>query len=276
MIYPSNTRAIQLNAEGLDNNPFIAWANLAKGKTYSGTTTLADGSAANAFAGTTYDYWMPDVSGATATLIVDMGAATACDFAALAAHNLKDWGATVALAHSPDNSTYTDCGVGTVTPGDNGPVVFRFGSTSRRYWRWTFGGLTAGDDIAVGVAFLGAETVIPRRFYQGFSPVITPTEVQLQSNVSVGGNLLGSTVIGTGSVVSATVNNVDPVFIRGAAFLDFMAKFNRGQPFFFGWRPVKYPGDVHYCWRDGAVIRPTNSGPRDLMSFALECRAYDG
>jgi hypothetical protein len=100
--------------------------------------------------------------------------------------------------------------------------------------------------------------------YQGFSPVIVPTEVQLQSNVSVGGNLMGSSVVMEGSTLTAELRNVDPAFIRGAAFKDFMQSFNRGKPFYFSWRPTKYPEDVHYCWRDGAVIRPDNAGPRDF------------
>jgi hypothetical protein len=205
---------------------------------------------------------------------VDFGSATSISFAALAAHNAGTLDATVAIQHSPDNVTWT--AADDDTPADDTPIAFRFVAISRRYWRFTFNGLTAGDPLAIGVAFLGNETIIPRRFYQGFSPIITSTEVALQSNVSVGGNLLGSTVVGTGSTFSATVGNVDATFVRGADFVAFMTAFGRGSPFFFGWRPAKYPQDLHYAWRDGDVIRPENSGPRDLMSFSINARAYDG
>ena len=275
MIYTSAARAIELVNRGELNNPFMAWNNAAKGKTYTGTTTLADGARANAFFGTTYDYWRPDVTGAIASLVIDMGVAVACDFAGIAAHNLDDFGATVTVEHSPDGTTWTDCGTGAVA-SDEGPVCVRFAQVARRYWRVRAGGLTAGDDIAVGVIYIGAEMILPRRFYQGFSPVITQTEVQLQSNVSVGGNLLGSTVVATGSTLSAELKNIDPAFIRGADFKGFMQSFARGTPFFFGWRPHKYPQDVHFCWREGGVIRPTNEGPRDLMAFMMDCRVYDG
>ena len=270
----NTTAARTTELAGQTNNPFVAWNNLAKGKTYGGTATLADGPAANAFSGTTYDYWLPDVTGTSAILSIDLGTATSLTFAALAAHNAGTLGATVAIQHSADNVSWAS--VDDEVPTNDAPIAFRFVAISRRYWRFTFNGLTAADPLAVGVAFLGNETIIPRRFYQGFSPVITSTEIALQSNVSVGGNLLGSTVVGTGSTFSATVNNVDATFIRGTAFVDFMTQFGRGKPFFFGWRPAKYPQDIHYAWRDGDVIRPDNSGPRDLMSFSINARAYDG
>jgi hypothetical protein len=148
--------------------------------------------------------------------------------------------------------------------------------TAARYWRFRFTSLTAGDLLSVGVAFMGSEIVIPRRFYQGFSPVLTPTEVELQSNVSVGANLMGSSIVDRGSTVSASFANIPATFIRGTDWLAFQRAFGEGKGFFFGWRPSKYPADVHYCWREGAVIRPTNSGPRDLMSFEFAARAYNG
>ena len=46
----NTTAARTTELAGLTNNPFVAWNNLAKGKTYGGTTNLPDGAAANAFA----------------------------------------------------------------------------------------------------------------------------------------------------------------------------------------------------------------------------------
>jgi hypothetical protein len=131
-------------------------------------------------------------------------------------------------------------------------------------------------NVSVGVCFFGSDLVFPRRFYQGFAPPIWATEVQLQSNVSVGGNLIGTSVVAKGSTMSFTVNNVDPEFIRGVRFPFFAKSFNEGAPFFMAWRPKKYDGDLYYCWRDGGTLRPTNSGPRDLMSVELSCRVYEG
>jgi hypothetical protein len=275
MIYTTTPRAAALLASGEENNPFLAWDNLLASATLSGTAVLTDGARANAVAGTTYDFWLPDVTSSTAIFSADLGTSTALTFAAVVGHNVHDLAGTVRVQSSPDNTTWTDVS-DLATPGDGSPIVLRWVSASARYWRFVFGGLTSGDDLYAAALFMGRETIIPRRLYQGFSPVIVPTEVQLQSNVSVGGNLMGSSVVMEGSTLTADLRNVDPAFIRGAAFKDFMQSFNRGKPFYFSWRPTKYPEDVHYCWRDGAVIRPDNAGPRDFMAFSINARAYDG
>ena len=256
------------------NNPFVAWKNLGAAATLGGTTVLTGGERANAVSGSTYDKWRPDVSTTEAILSFDFGTATSISFAALAAHNVYSHAATVAVERSSDGATWVDGGAGSITPTDNNVMAWRMVAQSYRYWRFKFTGLTASDALSVGVAFLGNDLVIPRRFYQGFSPVITPTEVQLQSNVSVGNELLGSSVIGSGSTLSAQIGNIEPSFIRGADWIAFQRAFGTGAGFFFGWRPAKYPQDVYYCARSGGVIRPDNSGPRDLMSVAIEARVY--
>lgn len=275
MIYTEAGRLIELRGDGLENNPFLAWVNLGKSAALSGTAVLTGGERANAVSGSTYDKWRPNVTGATADLVFDFGSAAQVTFAALAAHNLASLGASVALQRSADGSTWVDAGCGTVTPTDDNPLAMRMlGRVAARYWRLLFSGLTAGDALAVGVAFLGQEAIIPRRIYQGFAPVLTPTEVELQSNVSAGGELLGSSVVLRGSTVSASVAYVPEAWVRGADWLAFQRAFNEGLPFFFAWRPTKHAGDLHYCARASGVIRPTNSGPRDLMQIDFEARVY--
>lgn len=258
------------------NHPFFAWENLAASATLSGTTTLTGGAASNAVNGNTHSYWLPDISGTSARFIVDLGSATSITFAAVAAHNLSSFsGAYCQVRRSSDNVSYSDAGANTITPTDNSPMAFRMSGQTYRYWEFNFANLTAGDDLAVGVAFFGNDLVMPRPFYQGFSPILTPTEVELQSNVSVGGNYLGSSVIKRGSTLSAEWNNLSATFVRGTSWLAFQRHFNDGLPFFFGWRPAKYPQDIHYAWRQGGTIRPNNSGPKDWMNLGIDARVYE-
>jgi hypothetical protein len=272
MIKNSTARDIELVNQRVQNNPFVAWLNLGATATLGGTAVLAGGERANAVTGSTYDKWRPNVTGTTAALSFDFGTSRAIGFAAIAAHNAETHAATVELQTSPDNSAWTTVESAVAFAG---VMAFRV-TGSARYWRFNFTGLTASDALSVGVAFMGLELIIPRRLYQGFAPIITPTEVQLQSNVSVGGELLGSSVITRGSTLSANITLVPPAFIRGADFKAFQTAFGEGKGFFFAWRPAKYPEDVHYCWRDGAVIRPDNSGPLDFMSLSINARAYNG
>lgn len=273
-IETTDARDIELANYGYQNNPFVAWDNLGASATLGGTSVLTGGDRANAVTGSTYDKWRPDVTTTSANLSFDFGSAISVPFAAIAAHNAFDHGATVALQRSTDNAAWTT--VVSNTPTDNKPLAFRLATSdgSYRYWRFLFSGLTAGDLLSVGIAFMGEELVIPRRFYQGFAPVLTPTEVQLQSNVSVGAHLLGSSVISRGSTIAADISNIVPTFIRSAEWLDFQTSFGEGRGFFFAWRPMKYTGDIHYCAREGAVIRPENSGPRDLMNIKFSARVY--
>jgi len=274
MIETTDARDIELANSGYQNNPFVAWSNLGAAATLGGTAVLSGGDRANAVTGSTYDKWRPNVTTTEAALSFDFGTATAITFAAVASHNAFTFGATVALQHSADGTTWATALSN--TPADNKPIAFRLSTSDGpfRYWRFLFSGLTAGDLLTVGVAFMGADLVIPRRFYQGFSPVLTPTEVQLQSNVSVGAHLLGSSMISRGSTISAEISNVDPAFIRSADWLAFQTAFGEGRGFFFAWRPLTYAGDLHYCARDGGVIRPENTGPRDFMNIKFAARVY--
>jgi len=276
MIYTETDRTTALTTAGELNNPFVAWDNLMVGATLGGAPTLTGGEGANAVTGSTYDKWRPDITTTSCNLDVDLGVATVVSFAAIAAHNVFTLGATFVMQNSSDGISYSNAGITAVTPTDDKPIAFRLSTTATayRYWRFRFTGLTAGDLLSVGVAFLGNDLIIPRRLYQGFAPVLTPTEVQLQSNVSVGGHLLGSSVISRGATLAADISNIEPSFIRGASWLDFQASFGEGKGFFFAWRPTKYPEDIHYCAREGGVIRPENTGPRDLMNIKFSARVY--
>lgn len=272
MITVTDARLIQLADQGMINNPFVAWQNLGAAATLGGTAVIAGGERANAVTGSTYDKWRPDVTTTSASLSFDFGTATAVGFAAIAAHNAADYADTVALQISSNGTTWAAVSSATAVAGI---MAWRV-TVSARYWRFLFNGLTAGNPLSVGVAFMGPEIIIPSRIYQGFSPVITPTEVQLQSNVSVGAHLLGSSVISQGSKLSADFQHVPAAFVRGDEWMAFQSAFGRGKPFFFAWRPDKYAQDVHYCWRDGGVIRPDNTGPRDFMGLSLAARVYNG
>jgi hypothetical protein len=272
----SAARAIQLASDGYENNPFVACGNLGRTATLSGTTPVDGGERANAVTESTYDKWRAIENGSGgATLQFDFGTATAIQFAALVAHNVGTLGAAVAVQYSSDALSWTSP-ITAVSPDDDTPIAWRFAvGTSSRYWRFLFSDIPSGEEIKAGIAFLGNEIIIPTRLYQGFAPVLTPTEVQLQSNVSIGGELLGSSVISRGSSLSADITLVPAEFIRSTDWLAFQRSFGEGKGFFFGWRPDKYPQDIHYCWRSGDVIRPSNTGPRDYMGINFAARVHE-
>ena len=268
-----STKAAALATAGTTNNPIVLWESL------SGTLTTGVGteveSATLSATGTTYDPWIATpTGGGITTLQMVFASAQSLNAVAIAAHNVGTIGATVRVQYSTNSgSSWTETEAGNISPSDDQAILFYFDEVSADYWRIRV--TNAGsNNVEIGVAYWGTVMTIPRRFYQGYTPPITPTNVMLQSNVSQGGNLLGAAVTRKGSSASATVQNVDPTFIRGTDFKGFMNHFNNGNGSFWAWRPTKY-GDLFYCWRDGNTIAPTNSGPRDLMSFDMNMRFYD-
>lgn len=268
-------RASQLAISGEENNPVFLWKNLATVSNVSSTVGIIPGSSASsAVTGSTYDRALFNVTASSADLVVDLGSSQSVGCAAIAAHNIADLGATVRIQYSNDNATWFDAGAGVVVPTDNQAIMFRWASSSHRYWRVFIGSLTPSDVPSIGVFVLGHELIMPTRIYQGYTPPITSTMSELQSNVSEGANLLGSATVRKGSEASASFEYLTDTFVRGSDWTDFQAHFNDGGGTFWAWRPTKY-GDLFYGWRSGSPVVPTNSGPKAYMSVDVGMRLYD-
>lgn len=267
------TQATTLSNAGTSNNPIFAWDNKAIGATITTETGTQLATGNYTVTGTTFDSW-----GATpATNVVDLQyvltSSQAISCVAIAAHNLADISATIKPQYSTNSGVaWNDTDAAAVTPTDNQAILFYFDSDTADYWRLHITGATG--DAYIAVVFIGNVLTIPQRIYQGYTPPLTPTYVDLQSNVSEGGHLLGSSVVRSGSSAQASLTYLTPAFIRSSAWLDFQVHFNAGKGQFWAWRPTKY-GDCHYAWRLGSPLVPANSGPKDYMSVELEMRLYD-
>lgn len=274
MIHATDERLGDLALSGVANHPFVAWDNLLRRATLSGSAVSADGARENAATWSTYDRWRPAGTGAQEIVALIGEDEAPVTFLAFAAHNLAAIGATVQWSYNtaPTGGTWVD--LGPAEAADDGVMAWRIMPVEARRWRLTVN-VPAGKAANVGVIFIGAETILPMPIYQGLAPRIVPTEVDLDSNVSEGGNLLGTAVVRAGSTLSVNLTLLRAEFVRGE-FVPFMDWFNRGRGVFFAWRPMKYPEDIHYGWRNGNVIRPENSGPRDYMSAGIEMRVFDG
>jgi hypothetical protein len=268
------TLATTLTNNGTSNNPVVAYDNAADDGTLSTAVGTEVEAASNAGTYTTYDPWIATPDTGTAVLRLVLPSAQTLNFIAIAAHNLGALGATVEAQFSTNSgSTWQDCGAGSVSPADDQAIAFYFTGVSADYWRIRV--TNAGStDVEIGVALFSTAITIEQRIYQGYSPPITPTMVMLQSNVSEGNHLLGAAVIRKGSTAEAELTHIDPATLRGAEWKGFQSHFNDGRGFFWAWRPTKY-GDLFYGWRQGGEIRPTNSGPKEYMSFSMSMRLYD-
>jgi len=260
------SRASALVSAGTVNNPFVTGAiDTGTASTTVGTQVLA---AANAVSGSTYDPWVVTPATGAATWQYVFDAAQVVSFIGIAAHNVTS---AVTVAYSTNSGgAWTD--VGTITPTDDTAMGFRFDPVSADYWRVSIAG--ASGDQSIGVIWIGSEIIIPQRIYQGYTPILTPTIVDLNTNVTEGAQLVSTAYIERGSNIAAQFDHIPDAFIRSATWLAFQRRWNRGEGAFWAWRPGKY-GDLHYVWRGaGSIVQPTNSGPRALMSFGMQGRAY--
>lgn len=263
-------------AAGTENNPLILWDDLFAGAvaTTDVGTEQADGTAANAATGATYDYWSALEDAGSVAWAVDIGGAVSIDCVGLAAHNIGTLGGTVVIQHSSDGVAWSNTDALALSPADDAAILVCFTLTAARYWRVLVTGLTGGDLVSVGVIMGGMVTTMPRRIYQGYAPPLTPTRVSVTPNISQGGHLLGVSVERRGSSATAAFANLPDTFLRGSEWLGFQARANDGNGFFWAWRPTKY-GDVFFAWAV-APIMPTNAGPKALMSVEIAMGFYDG
>lgn len=268
-IITSTARESALATSGLENNPFVTGAIAA------GTATTTVGTeveaAANAVSGSTYDPWVstPDGAGNVRWQYV-FNTAQTITFVGIAAHNITT---LTTIQYSLDSGA-TWLSVGSFTPSEDVAMGFRFAAVSATHWRVAVN--NAVGDVSIGVIWLGQEIIIPQRIYQGYAPVLTPTIVDLNTNVTEGAQLVSTAYIERGSNISAQLDHIPEAFIRGDTWLAWQERWNRGEGSFWAWRPSKY-GDLQYAWRGaGSIVQPVNSGPRALMSFGIQGRAYHG
>ena len=276
MLHITDDRRDDLDAAagGRNDNPLLASDNLMRRATLTSDPVAADGAPENAATWTTYDRWRPAGTGAQQIAALISSDEAPVTFLALAAHNLAAIGATVQWAYNlaETGGAWVDMAA---IPAEAGVMAWRFMPVAARRWRLTVD-VPAGKAAHVGCIFIGAETIVPTRIYAGFAPRIRSTEIDLDSNISEGGNLLGTAVVRVGSTLSMDFQYLPEGFARGQAFGDFIDWFNLGRGFYVAWRPAKYPQDIHYGWRNGSVLRPQNAGPLDFMSSAITMRLFDG
>lgn len=266
-----------LTALGEENNPMVAWSNSVADSTIATTvgTEGADGPAANLAYPSTYDQWSVTANGTgDAAVQFTFTAPVSLTCIAIAAHSLSDAGFTVDAQYSTDGGMTWFSVVTDVTPADNQAIMWHFAATLAADWQIILSGAAAGAVATIGAAFLGVVTVIERSIYQGYTPPITQTRVELQPNMSEGGHFVGSSTIRKGSGGSVSLRNISATTIRAADWVGFQRHFNGGTPFFWAWRPEKY-GDLFYAKRAGNPIAPTNSGPTDHMSAKMDMDFYD-
>ena len=249
------------------DNGVIAWRDLFQGGAVTASSETSDGSVLNATDGTTNDYWVPSSMPAWTSVVYP--SAQAADYLGIAAHTCGSRQITV-ICEALVDSAWIE--IASVLPADDSPLMLLFNETYAASWRVRFEGQVVP---AIGVMMLGMSLTLPLRIYGGHTPITLGKTVELMTNISLGGHLVGTTIRRTGAETEIALRHLPPAWVR-SEFADFQEHFNTGRGFFYAWRPMTFPKEIGYCWRRGDEIRPVNMGVRDLMECNLSVKAHIG
>ncbi len=247
--------------------PLIGYENFFSTGVVSATGgSVAGNEIANAYSGTTYDYWSPLTLTGTHTITVDLGSPADVTYFALTA---ATWDSavpfTVNLQYSNDNFSgdINDATANTIIP-DRSPFMESFSVINSRYWRIRF--IPSGVptvSLKVAAASVGPQFDLLRAYSVGSSIPTDSITDKIINQVSNGGEFLGRSVIRQAVSAEIMVTFRDIAFHRGVWRTFIEAALT--QPFWFSWN-ADFPDDVIYAWMVGNPSPPTWDTNRTLSA----------
>ena len=239
------------------NNPAILYRNFFRLGDTDASSEVDPNFRENAYDGLTWDFWEPE--SLPATLEVELPSPRDGDGAGITFSRQQPEGITVEWQYwdGSDWETVADYN----TAARVSMALFEEVEAAR--WRVRLSG--SGDPPKVADVTIGNTLRLERRIYQGFTPNKFAIATEYAVNRSRNGQRLGATVVREGITNSVTVDNLSGDWVH-ENMPPLIEHIRRTLPVYFAWRPLDFPDDVIFCWGDGDV-RPTNTGPRDLMSF---------
>lgn len=271
MLHTDFLRESQLASGNRRNRPVFAYENLISDAALTGGNAQEGSPRGNLRTPSTYDRYRQAADSAAATIVATFSQPREVALMAVSGHSLNGMCASIQLSYHDGTAWVDGPEIGDLSPASIGS---RIAPAMTDRVRLILNGVKAG--ASVGVWFAGAELVSPQSFHSGYAPRIVAHNVELQSNVSEGGNLLGSATVRTGSSASFDLTHLYPEFVRGEAFKGLLRHHNAGRGYFMGWRPGRYPEDFHYVWRQGAAVVPKMMGLRAFMQASFNLRVFDG
>lgn len=223
------------NIENIDN-PRICFDRHTA--TATATSTASGSSAAWLVDGETWTVWEGGGTSQTVTLTF---ASAVTGYAALAAHNLGSTGATVTCQAGLTT-------VGSISPDDDGAIVFLFGNTTVTSVTFTISGGSAAPQIAVAQA--GEVLEFPRLSTFVGLPISESQQVRYRHQQSIRGDVLGRAVEGADLRFDLQIDYLPETFRTAAGDITwsgFKTHLEATGPFFVMSKPSSYPDDVAYA-----------------------------
>lgn len=150
-------------------------------------------------------------------------------------------------------------------PSDNAALILRFVA------QYAFGvrvKLSAGSAPAqAAVMYAGKILSSTQRVYVGHSPITLNRRIEIVNGMSENGNYLGRIITGSNLTSSISLTHFKPDWYR--EYFDPFIVAAQTTPFFFSWRPLKYPNETAFAWLTNNP-QPSNMLSNGMMQIDLE------
>jgi len=245
----------------------IAYNNLFtdSSATVTASSAATNFDAANAYDWWLYDAWKPSATG-PATFEVSFASNQACDYFGIVGHTLGTDGHPYSFEYW-DGSAWQV--VQAATPSNDNIIFGVFTQQNRTKYRFNFN-VPAGQTLGqIAQLMCGARLDLPYGMQPGFPIPNMTYNYNVQNQESIGGLLLGSTLIAKGEKFEIAQPGVlDPTYVRSTLkpFLDHAIE----KPFLFCWDTTNYINETVYAHIDGPPPPPTHESGLH-MTFKLPC-----
>lgn len=127
--------------------------------------------------------------------------------------------------------------------------------------------------IEVGVISIGKSIALPRNIYVGHTPITYGRNPKSRFVTSDNGNFLGQSTEGITLESAVDMDNIPQGYYDDILFPYFQLPAET-TPFFWAWRPEKYPDQVGYCWIPGGRVQMKNSKANGFRSMSFNMNGY--
>ena len=196
-------------------------------------------------------------------ITLDTDAQLPIDSVGIAKHNFGSNGNAISI--EADDGGGFDVLIAPFTPDDDSPLLIRFNPVYVQSIRVKIA--VGAEEPEAAVLYIGSALILPRKIYQGHTPINFGRRRKTVVGKSESGNYLGSIITTEWRETRQSLTLIEPAYYR--EHIDPFIEACGDTPFFFGWRPESYPGDLGYAWMTNEPM-PRNATGHGLIEIELQ------
>lgn len=267
-VYVSSSFVLVGDEAGLSlDHPVIGWDNIVTTTNIATTSDLTGYPRTNLANPATHLKWKA-VTTDDYYISVLFNGRTDIDYVGIAKHNFGSAGIAVSLGYNIGSPAVWHEVVAEYIPANDEPILLRFKQpVDSAYIQIKLRSVAGSAPAEAAVVYVGKLLVLPRKIYQGLTPINYGRVARATNGKSESGNFLGRIVTQEFVQTKIPLSLISPDYYRD--HIDAFLNACQEVPFFFSWRPQSYPHEVGYCFMTNDPV-PVNEAPHGLISIALE------